>query len=810
MRLSIFEDLRQDVRHALRLMLRSPLFTITAAASLAVGVGANTAIFTVANSLLFRPPAGVVDPDNLVALGAARGDGGLNPISYTTYLEIAGRMTSLSGVFGQALSPHVMSLVPVGTDVAERIVGQYVTDNFFSVLGATAVRGRVFAAGDEDAAVLDYGYWSRRFNGDDGIIGRSLRINGRNFIVAGVAGAGFQGTGIETRDIWLAIPPRSERGGLIAGGRVRAGVSVDTAAPEVAAIGDALNRERTVTQRLPRLDAIPLSRAGGNRNLVLGFAAVLMVLVSVVLIGACANVMGIVITRSTARAKEIAIRTALGAWRGRLVRQLLTEITVLYLLGGILGVILARALLRLTRLLPSMPTPISVPLTLDVNVLLFALSVSLCAALVSGVLPALRGSKADPAGTLKDGAHASSSRNRLRSFLVVGQIALSILLVVIGALFVRALRYAGATNPGFDPRGVEIATIDLSMSGRDQSGTGPFWRDVSERVRRLPGVDAASLARVPPGGFEGIGMGGVSAGDAAVESEMFSPGWNIVDSAYFGALRIPILAGRDFTPGDSAGAPPVAIVSEAITRRFWPAQNAIGRPLTLATFNARSRRFERRSATLIGVVADIKSSSLVDGLAEPYVYLPVSQSQDSGMTSTMSIVLKHKGERSVVAQLEAMLHDIDPTLVIVNTQRLSEAIALGLAPQRVLAAVAGTMGLVGLLLASMGIYGLTAYGIALRRRELGIRLALGAPRARVMWMVLRQGMRLVVLGGAIGLIIGTAATRVLSVFLYGLPAVHVPTFVATILLFMVVGGLACAIPASHAVRGDWRRALQEE
>lgn len=804
---SVFEDLRQDVRHGLRLLRRSPLFTVTAAASLAVGIGANTAIFTVANSLLFRPPVGIVDPDGLINIGSARGDGGLNPLAYTTYLEIARRTTTLSGVFGQDLSPHVMSLMATDGSLAEKVVGQYVTPNFFSILGSVPARGRVFASGDEDVAMLDHGYWTRRFNADDRVIGQSLRINGRPFIVVGVTGPGFQGTGIETRDIWLAIRPGSTRAGVIAGGRARTGVEVETALAEVAAIGEAINRERGETERSPRVSALRFSTAGGNRNLVLGFAVVLMVLVSLVLIGACANVTGVVITRSTARAREMAIRTALGASRERLVRQLLTETIVLYSLGGIVGIIFARAMLTLTRLLPSLPTPISVPLTLDGRVLLFALSLSLAAAVVSGILPAFRSSKADPGGTLKEGVHSSTGRTRLRSSLVVGQIALSILLVVIGALFVRALRYAGATNPGFDPAGVEVASIDLSMSAGNQSENETFWRNVNERVRQLPNVEAASLARVPPGGFEGIGMGGISPGGA---SDMSSPGWNIVDSDYFTTLGMRILAGRDFTPGDSAGAPPVVILSDALARRFWPGRNAIAMPVTLATFNMRTRRVERHAATVIGVVADIRSSSLVDGLAEPYVYLPIAQSQDTGMTSTMSIVVKRRGERSVVPQIAAVVRDLDPTLVIANTQSLSESIALGLAPQRVLAAVAGSMGLVGLLLASMGIYGVTSYGIALRRRELGIRLALGAPPARVMWMVLRQGMGLVLVGAALGLALGTGAGQVLSVFLYGLPPIHVPTLLATLLLFTGVGALACFIPAGRAIHGDWRRALQEE
>jgi len=802
------EDLRQDVVHGLRLLRRNPLFTVTAAASLAIGIGANTAIFSVANSLLFRPPAAVVDSDALVDIGAARGDGGLNPISYSTYLEIARRTTSLSGVMAQSLSPHVMSLLASDTGVAERIVGQYATVSFFTVLGSPAARGRVFDGNDRHEAVLDYDYWRRRFNGDDGVVGQVLRINGRAFTVVGVADARFHGTGIHTRDIWLAISPDDGASSVVVSGRVRPDVSIGTAAAEVGAIGDAISLERGESQRPLRLSALPFSRAGGNRNIVIGFAAVLMVLVSIVLVAACSNVAGILLTRSTARAREMAVRTALGASRSRLVRQLLTETVLLYLVGGIVGIAVARVLLTLVSLLPALPTPVTVPLVLDGRVMIFALSLSLCAALAFGVLPAFKGARADAGTTMKEGIR-SSSRTRLRGAFVSAQIALSILLVVLAALFVRVLRYAGGSDVGFDPRGVEIAAVDLSMSVNAQSAPQMLWRNAVERVRALPAIEMASLARVPPGGLEGIGMGGVAAGDRPDAPEL-SPGWNIVDTGYFATLRIPVVQGRDFTADDRVGAPPVVIVSGAIARRLWSGQDAVGKPLILAIFNAAIRRMERRVVTVVGVVGDIKSSSLVDGLAEPYVYLPMAQAQYTGMLNEMSIVARRRGNTTLESQVGAILRDLDPALVLARTESLSEAMALGLAPQRVLAVVAAGMGLVSLLLAAMGIYGVTAYFVALRRREFGIRLALGAPRVRVISMVIGQGMWLVAAGAVIGLALAIGAGRVLAVFFYGLPAMHGPTLLGSALLLGGVGALASIIPAVHAVRGDWRLALQEE
>jgi predicted permease len=536
-----------------------------------------------------------------------------------------------------------------------------------------------------------------------------------------------------------------------------------------------------------------------------------MVLVSLVLAVACANVAGIMLTRATARRREIALRAALGAGRGRLVRQLLTETMVLFAFGGLLGIGLARVLTHLAmRMLPPLTTPIVVPLSLDWRVLLFALSLSITAAVVFGVLPALRGSDVEAGSSLKEGVRSSSGRSRLRSAFVVGQIACSVLLVVLGASFVRILRHAGAADPGFDARGVEVATIDVSVTGDPKAWSNAFWRRLIDRVRQMPAVEAASLARVPPGGWEGIGLGGVGPGDQGSSSQTFSPGWNIIEPDYFKTLRIPLLDGRDFAASDTAGASPVVILSEALARRFWPGETAVGRPLRLPLVRASDGRVEQRFATVIGVAADIRSSSLIDGLAEPYVYLPLAQSDTLGMTEQMAIVARRRGEASLAPVMATMVQDINQRLVLARTESLADAIALGLTPQRMLATMGSAMGLVAVLLASMGIYGVTAYTVALRRREFAIRLALGAPRARVVQMVIGQGTWLVAVGLGIGLVLAFGAGQVLAVLFYGLPATHVPTLAGTVALFLAIGAAASVVPAGQAVRDGWRRALQED
>jgi predicted permease len=809
------EDLWQDAGHGLRLLRRSPLFAATATLSLAVGIGANTAIFTVANGVLLRPPTGIADPSALVDVGAARGDGGLNPVDHATYLEIVHRTSSLTGVSAEELFPHVMGFVPRGTGNTEAILGKSVTSNFFEALGTLPARGRMFADGEGPSAILDYDYWTRRFNGDAGIVGQVGRINGRPVTVIGVAAPDFHGTGMQRCDMWLSLGRNGTSGSLMVRGRLRPGVSFETAVAELRAVGESLARDRGTSIDLGhQLNALPYSRAGGNRNVALGFAAVLLVLVSLVLAAACANVAGMMLTRATARAREFALRAALGAGRGRLVRQLLSETLVLFLCSGLLGLGLAPLLMRLSLLiLPPLPASLVVPLTLDWRVLLFALSLSGLAAVVFGVLPALRSSNVKVDASLKEGARSSSGRSRLRAAFVVGQIACSVLLVALAALFVRVLLHAGAADPGFDPRAVDVATLDSKVLGETNAGATTLWHTMIDRIRQTPDVQSASLARVPPGGFEGIGLGGVAPGDQPTTTDFFSPAWNIVDTGYFTTLRIPLASGRDFASSDTVGAPAVVVISETLARRFWPGQLAVGKPLKLAVFNARSRQAETRIATVVGVCGDIRSSSLIDGFAEPYVYLPLAQSDGIGatdMTATMSIVARRRGAGGLAAAMAMIAQGIDPRLVLANAQSLGDAIALGLTPQRVLAAIGGVMGLFALLLASMGIYGVTAYTVALRRREFAIRLALGAPRARVVRMALRQGMWLVAVGLAIGLTIAISTGQALSGFFFGLPATHIPTVLGTIVLFVAIGVMASIVPATQAVGDGWRAALQED
>jgi putative ABC transport system permease protein len=533
--------------------------------------------------------------------------------------------------------------------------------------------------------------------------------------------------------------------------------------------------------------------------------------VTIVLIVACANIAGMLLARAASRRQEIAVRLAIGAGRGRLIRQLLTETAMLFALGGIGGLALARALTWLiVPLLPSLPMPVSVSLSLDGRVIAFTMGLSLIAAVLSGLVPALQASKADVVTALKDDAPAASGRSRVRHAFVIAQVAFSLLLVVVAGLFVRALQQAGSMNPGFDPHGVELASLDLSMAGYTDTTGARFARDLIDRVRQLPAVEAATIARVLPGGFEGIGLGGVTApGEALPADPLFVPAWNIVEPGYFATLRIPLVAGRDFSATDLAGAQPVAIVGEGVARRFWPGQGAVGNYLAKQVYGPDGRPNGMRTLLVVGVARDVKTSSLIDGQAESYVYVPWQQ-ETSRMTANMTIAARTTRGQRIADEIRAVLASMNPTLPIVTSQTLEEAAALGLTPQRVVASIAGSLGSIGVLLAAIGIYGVTAYAVTRRTREFGIRLALGARRADIVGMVLRQGMRLAAIGAAIGLALSAAASRVLVVVLAGVSPMDPLIFGGATALFIAIGLAACYGPARRATKVDPLIALRYE
>ena len=809
----MFDSWLQDLRYAVRLLRRNPLFALTAVLSLAIGIGANTTIFTIANALLFKPPLGVADASRLVDVGRSQDGQGFDNGSYSDYLDIRARNTVFSGMYAYRLGPEPMSLR--GKDGAERIYGEMVSTNYFNVLGTPPHIGRLFTSDDSEQpaatplAVLSHRFWMRRFNGDPAIVGQTLVLNGRPFMVIGVTPEGFHGTTVLTSDLWVPVnmvgelasrlPPAiltsRESAWLVMGARLKPGVTVGQAQAELANIGRALEQEFPDANRGRGLRVVASSPVPGDGAPVAAFMAVLMAIVMLVLAIACANVAGVLLARATTRRREIAVRLAIGAGRGRLIRQMLVESTLLFLIGGSGGLVLARLMTgALLSLLPAVPLPIDVTLALDGRAVVFTLTLSLVAAILSGLAPAFHASRADVVGALKSDTQGGPERIWLRHAFVVSQVALSIVLVVGAGLFARALQRASEIDPGFDPHGVELATLDLSLGGYTADTGRVFARELIRRVRETPGVQAAALSAVMPLGDRGIGLGGLAVPGLELRNgrRFFDVDWNVITPGYFATMKMALLTGRDFSDADREGTPSVVIVNETAARQWWPRQDALGKTLLQETGRPDAPDAVR-TLTVVGVARDSKYRNLGED-PRPFVYVPIQQQY---MSRTVIAARSARGQR-LAGELRALLASMNPNLPIVQSLTFDAYSQLGLLPQRIAASVAGSLGLVGVLLAAIGIYGVTACMVSSRTREIGIRMALGAERASVVRMVLRQGLTLTMIGAAIGLAVAAAASRLLGSLLFGVGATDPLTFIGSTLLFFVVGAAACYVPARRA------------
>jgi predicted permease len=836
---ALVDSCLQDIRYALRLLRRNLIFSITASLSLAIGIGATTTIFTVANGLLLRAPAGVVQPDRLVDLFHTEdGNRLVEPLApYTDYLEVRRRITMLDGVYAYQLDLSPVSLRAPGNDGAERIFGGVVTANYFSVLGVSAAAGRLFGVVDSDepdaspVVVLSHRFWRQRFNADPAIVGQTLQLNGRPFTIVGVARDGFSGTSVVAADLWAPAGMASAFNTgmrldvlmVMLGARLKPGIFPAQAAAEVDAIGRAISRERPRVKEIngrvvetggESFGLVAASPIPGNlRPLIAGFLVLLMGLVSIVLVIACANVAGVLLARAAARRREIAVRLAIGAGRARLIRQLLTETVVLFVFGAAAGLVLARGMTSLLlTLLPAFPLPVAVSLPLDGRVLAFSIGLSLVAALLSGLTPALQSSKTEVVSALKADSQGPSDRLRLRSAFVVAQVAFSLLLVVVAGLLVQAQGRVTSTDQGFDPRGVEVASVDLAMAGYTDV-TGPtFARDLVDRVRQIPGVQAATLAdRVPDSRVlfnGGLTVPGVQPPNGR---SFFAANWSVVEPGYFATLRTPLVAGRDFTRDDRAGSQPVVILGEATARRFWPGQDPLGKYVVwegglVPTVRPGLPPPERR-LLVVGIARDMRYDSAGGDVRPLVAYVPLPQRYASQVT----ILARTTHGQRIAGEIRALVAAMNPNLPMISAQTLENAQAGPVETQlRVAAWVSGSVGLVGVLLAAIGIYGVTAYAVTRRTREIGIRLALGARRADIVALVLRQGMFLVAVGSILGLMLAAAAPRLLRTLLFGMRPLDLLTFGGAVVLFAAIGMLACYLPTRRAVRTDAMDALRYE
>ena len=813
----------QDLKYAIRLLVRNPLFALTAIVSLAIGIGANTTIFTVANSLLFRPPAGVADPGRLVDVGRSQNGEGFDNNSYPNFLDLRSRNRVFEDVYAYRFGAEPLSLG--GPDGAERIFGDMVTVNFFTVLGTRPYLGRLFSTFDSEqpgaapVVVLSHRFWTRRFNADASVVGRALTLNSRTFTVIGVAPEGFVGTTILTADVWVPLtmvgelsPRRSaeilnsrESVWLIMGARLKPGVTLQQANADATSIGHALEREFPEANRGRGIRVVAQSPIPGNGAPVAAFLAGLFVVVTLVLAIACANVAGVLLARATLRRREIAVRLAIGAGRLRLIRQMLVETVLLFLLGGLFGLLLARAMTTvIVSMLPTLPVPVDVSLPLNGRILALTFALSILAAILAGLAPALHASRSEVIGGLKADGAGGPDRHRLRAAFVIGQVAFSIVLVVGSVLFVRALQRAADIDPGFEPRNLELAALDLSLAGFTEDTGRPFARDLIARVRELPGVESAALSAMMPLGNGGLGLGPLAVEGAATANASFDADWNVVTPGYFRTMKMQLVGGRDFTDDDRADTPFVIIVNETAARRWFANQNPIGRTL-IQQFGSRNRPDATRRLLVIGIAHDSKYRDLGER-PRPFVYVPIAQQY---VPRTTIVARSTHGQR-LAADLRTLLARINPNLPIVTSQTFDDYASFGLVPQRVAASVSGSLGLVGLLLAALGIYGVTAYTVASRTREIGVRVALGAQARDVVRMVLRQGMRLAAIGVAAGLALAAIAGRLLESMLFGVGAADPIAFGGSAVLFFCVGLIACYVPARRALAVDAMDALRHE
>ena len=819
----MIETLLQDVRFAVRLLRKSPLFTITAALSLAIGIGANTTIFSVANALLLRPLPGLAAPDRLVDLGRTQRGEGFDTVSHPYFRSVRERATTLEGVYAVRLEPSPMSLG--GRGAAERVFGTVVSGNYFTVLGTRAAYGRTLedrddgTPGESPVTVISHELWERRFNSDPGIVGQSILLNSHPFTIVGVAPRGFQGTTLLRADLWLPISmtaaaiPRVRSGlterrpvWLVMGGRLKSGVSIAQAQGEMTAIAAGLVREFPEDYRDKGMAVAASALVPGRINIVAGFMGLLMVIVGLVLLIACVNVAGMMLARAAGRRREIAVRLAIGAGRGRLIRQLMTEAVIVFAAGGAIGLLLSRWLTSLLlAVLPALPFPVGLDTPTDWRVLAFAIGLSLVTALLSGLAPALQASGASLVPALKmDGMDTGPAKLRLRNAFVVGQITMSLLLVIAAGLFLRALQHAAAVQPGFDQERVDVITLDLSIAGYkpdagDDAGR-TFVRDLLQRIVALPGIDSATASVDLPLDGGRMGLGAIRLPGRPEGSNNVNADWNVSEPGLFRTLGMRLVSGRDFSSDDTRTSPRVAIVNEAFAHRTWPAEDALGQRLLVD-----GQDNQQDTVTVIGVAADAKLISLSDA-AEPYISVPLAQQN----MSRVSLLVKTSGEASAIPQVRALLRELNPNLPLTVAMPLSDVTAIGLVPQRLVASVAGSLGLVGLVLAAIGIYGVTAYAVSRRTREIGIRVALGADQGRVLRLVLRQGLILAGIGVVIGVVLAALGSTLVESLLYGVRGLDPITFAGACLLFAGVTLAATYFPARRAARIDPISALRAE
>ncbi|MFN0121156.1 MAG: ABC transporter permease, partial [Blastocatellia bacterium] len=814
------DEMIQDLRFAVRMLVKNWSFTLIAVLSLGLGIGANTAIFSVANALFLRPFP-TAQPDRLVRFHATEARSGkLDTFSYPNYADVRDRAASLAGL---AAHQHVSVSLSAG-NAAEPAYGELATGNYFAVLGINAAQGRSLMPADDESPgahpvlVISHGLWQSRFGADPNIIGRKVRLNGHPFSVIGVMPEGFRGSyEAFSADFWAPmmmheqVRPRATQltrrgwGWLNGIGRLKPQVTLTQANAELHTLSQQLETEHPQFNRGTAFQFFPASamperlRAGASQAL--GF---MMAIVSIVLLVACANIASILLSRVITRRRETAIRQALGAGRVRIARQWLTESLLLAGLGGGCGLLLA--VLGKNALLSFAPpdlTNFAPTLSLDRRVLGFSLLVTLATGLLFGLFPAWRAGKADVNHTLKEeGALATghAHRSRLFSVFVMTQIAASLLLLIVAGLLLRSLRESTLFDPGFKTENLLLATVDLRRHGYDQERGLEFYQQLSERLRTLPGARAVTLAlTVPLSGSRDSLSYRIPGHTPPAGGTGFSISYNVVGASYFATLGIPLLQGRDFEPRDlQPTAKPVVVINETMARRFWPGENAVGRNIALDGGGP--------ALEIIGVARDSKYVSLGEE-PQPFIYGSFGQAYTPELTLHVRTLNHPEALLPAVRQTVAAL---DSNIALSNQMAFAEWRRVALFPIRTLGLFSAFFGALALALAMLGIYGVVSYAVTQRTREIGVRLALGAQRRDIFKLIVGRGMVLIGIGIGVGLAAALALTRLLSGVLFGISAADPLTFGVVLLLLAAVALLACYLPAQRATRVDPLAALRHD
>ncbi|HEX6164329.1 MAG TPA: ABC transporter permease [Vicinamibacterales bacterium] len=815
--------LTTDLRLSVRLLGRSPIFTVTAIVSLALGIGSAATIFSLTDALLFQASAGVRDADRLIDIGRANDGSGFDNMAHPTYVNLREHSQTVD-VAAVDFGGGPMSL---GTDgSSERIIGTLVSGNYFDVLGTRPALGRFFRA-DEDripndrpVVVLSHALWTRRFNSDPAILDRPLRLNNREFAVVGVAEEGFQGASMVGTDLWAPMAMvqvvrgrpdssmlTSPRGVWhLAIGRLKPGVSKQQAEAELNALNESYKKSQPEANPRHTIKVASLGRIPGPmRTPFLAFIGFLFALTGALLAIACSNVAGMLLARAASRRREMATRLAVGAGRGRLISQLLTETMVLFAAAAVVSVPLTYWLVALLAgSLPALPVSLNLDLEVNLRVMLFAFAIALITGAIFGLAPARHALGGDLAPMLH-GANSTADRKRfrLRNSLVTAQVALSLMLVVVAFLFVRSLERAAYTDPGFKTGNIMLAGVDMAISGYREQQVVELTSRYRERLRAIPGVESVANARMIPLQGSGFGLGSVrvpGAISASRDDGRFESDWDVVSPEYFETIDMKIVEGRAFNDSDRLGAPWVAIVSETFAKRAWPGQSAIGR-----TFYQGLGDNEERALQVVGVSRDAKYRFISSPNA-PYIYVPLAQQPQS----TLEFYIRHAPGRRIAQDIRIAMAEIEPNVPIVMLQTFDDAAALGLLPQKLAAWIAGSVGVIGVFLAALGLYGLMAFLVTQRTREFAIRMALGASNANMRSMVLKQAGMLGAIGGVIGLALAAGIGTLAQSLLVGVTPVDPLSFGGTALFFVLVLAIAAWTPASRAASTDPATALRAE